>query len=78
MSEVVTAPAPAVKLPPAARIPKLFQGFGFAMSRRWMIQRLARRYGDRDVADPRSYGGLGRTEPTTGEGVVAGECRVSS
>src|SRR6201999_1669358 len=46
MSEVVTAPAPAVKLPPAARIPKLFQGFGFAMSRRWMIQRLARRYGD--------------------------------
>jgi cytochrome P450 family 138 len=46
MSEVVTAPAAAVKLPPAARIPKLFQGFGFAMSRRWMIQRLARRYGD--------------------------------
>lgn len=48
MSEVVTAPpAPAaVRLPPAARLPKLFQGVGFAMSRRWMIQRLARRYGD--------------------------------
>jgi cytochrome P450 len=46
MSEVVTAPAAAVKLPPTARIPKILQGFGFAMSRRWMIQRLARRYGD--------------------------------
>jgi cytochrome P450 len=48
MSEVVTAPpAPAaVRLPPAVRLPKLFQGVGFAMSRRWMIQRLARRYGD--------------------------------
>ena len=47
MSEVVTAaPAPpAVRLPPAARIPKALQGLGFAMSRRRMIQRLARRYG---------------------------------
>jgi cytochrome P450 family 138 len=46
MSEVVTAPAAAVNLPPAARIPKLFQAVGFAMSRRGMIQRLSRRYGD--------------------------------
>ena len=46
MSEVATAPAAAVKLPPAARIPKLLQGFGFSMSRRRMIQRLSRRYGD--------------------------------
>jgi cytochrome P450 family 138 len=47
MSEVVTAPpAPSVvRLPPAARIPKVFQGLGFATSRRWMIQRLSRRYG---------------------------------
>jgi cytochrome P450 family 138 len=45
MSEVATAPAAAVKLPPAARIPKLLQGFGFAMSRRLMMQRLSRRYG---------------------------------
>jgi cytochrome P450 family 138 len=47
MSEVVTAPpAPfAVRLPPAARIPKVLQGLGFATSRRWMIQRLSRRYG---------------------------------
>lgn len=48
MSEAVTAPvAPStVNLPPAARLPKLVQGVGFAVSRRWMIQRLARRYGD--------------------------------
>jgi len=45
MSEVATAPAAAVKLPPAARIPKLVQGFGFAVSRRLMMQRLSRRYG---------------------------------
>lgn len=48
MSEVVTAAAPAsvVRLPPTARIPKLLQGFGFAMSRRSMMQRLSRRYGN--------------------------------
>jgi cytochrome P450 len=48
MSEaVVTPPAsPAVRLPPATRLPKAFQGLAFAMSRRWMIRRLARRYGN--------------------------------
>ncbi len=48
MSEAVTiAPAtPAVRLPPAARIPKVLQGLAFAISRRGMIQRLARRYGN--------------------------------
>jgi cytochrome P450 family 138 len=45
MSDVVTAP-PAVRLPPAARMPKLLQGIFFAVSRRWMIQRLARRHGN--------------------------------
>jgi cytochrome P450 len=47
MSEVVTAPpaSPAVRLPPATRLPKVFQGLAFAMSRRWMLRRLARRYG---------------------------------
>ncbi len=47
MNEVVTAaPAPAaVRLPPAARLPKFFVGLGFAMSRRGMMQRLARRQG---------------------------------
>lgn len=45
MSDVVTAP-PAVRLPPATRMPKLLQGIFFAISRRWMIQRLARRHGN--------------------------------
>jgi cytochrome P450 len=47
MSEVVTAaPAPpVVRLPPATRLPKALQGLGFAVSRRRMIQRLARRHG---------------------------------
>lgn len=47
MSEVVTvAPSSsAVRLPPAAPLPKVVQGFGFAMSRRSMMRRLSRRYG---------------------------------
>lgn len=47
MTEVVTAPpAPlAVRLPPATRMPPLVQGLAFAMSRRWMMRSLARRYG---------------------------------
>jgi cytochrome P450 family 138 len=58
MSEVVTAaPAPpAVKLPPAARIPKVLQGLGFALSRRWMMQRLTRRFGDVFTLNIPSYG----------------------
>ena len=48
MSEVVAAPpaSPAVRLPPETRLPKTFQGLAFAMSRRWMSRRLARRYGN--------------------------------
>jgi cytochrome P450 family 138 len=45
MSDVVTAP-PAVRLPPVARIPKLLCGLLFAISRRGMMDRLARRYGN--------------------------------
>jgi cytochrome P450 len=47
MSEAATAAAraPAVRLPPAARAPKIVQGLGFAMSRRSMMRRLSRRYG---------------------------------
>ena len=47
MSDTVTdAPAPAdVHLPPAVRMPKFLLGLGFAVSRRGMIQRLARRHG---------------------------------
>ncbi|MCV7410137.1 cytochrome P450 [Mycobacterium florentinum] len=48
MSEVVTAapPAATVSLPPAVRLPKLVQGLGFATSRRSMMRRLSRRYGN--------------------------------
>jgi cytochrome P450 family 138 len=48
MSEAVTAapPSSAVRMPPATRLPKALQGLGFAMSRRLMFQRLARRHGD--------------------------------
>ena len=48
MSEAVIAPpaSPAVRLPPAARLPKVFQGMGFVMSRRWMIRHLMRRHGN--------------------------------
>jgi cytochrome P450 family 138 len=35
----------AVRLPPAARIPKPLLGFAFSVSRRWTTQWLARRYG---------------------------------
>ncbi|HUO36341.1 MAG TPA: cytochrome P450 [Mycobacterium sp.] len=47
MSEVVTAPSAtaAVRLPPEARLPKFLAGVGFTMSRRGMIQWLARRHG---------------------------------
>ncbi|WAJ45550.1 cytochrome P450 [Mycobacterium sp. Aquia_216] len=47
MSEVVTVASPvsAVRLPPAVRVPKIVQGFGFAMSRRSMMRRLSRRHG---------------------------------
>jgi cytochrome P450 len=48
MSEAVTAPPAslAVRMPPAARMPKLLCGLIFATSRRGMINRLARRYGN--------------------------------
>jgi cytochrome P450 len=48
MSEAAIAPpaSPAVRLPPATRLPKVFQGMAFALSRRWIIPRLARRHGN--------------------------------
>ncbi len=47
-AEAVLAPpaSPAVRLPPATRLPKMVQGLAFAMSRRWIIPRLVRRYGN--------------------------------
>lgn len=44
-TQAATTP-PAVRLPPAARIPKAVQGPMFWISRRWVIQQMARRYGD--------------------------------
>lgn len=46
MSQQVAAPPTAIKLPPAPRIPKALQGLGFATSRRTMMRRLSRRYGN--------------------------------
>src|SRR5689334_5668596 len=48
LSELVTAPpvSQAVRLPPAAPIPKPLCGLFFATSRRGMIKLLARRYGN--------------------------------
>lgn len=55
MSELVTAPS-TVRLPPAARTPKVLQGLLFAVSRRWMIKRMARRYGDVFTVNVPIYG----------------------
>ena len=48
MSEAVTAPPMplAVRVPPATRMPKFLQGMCFVISRRGMMRRLARRYGN--------------------------------
>ncbi|OBK22205.1 cytochrome P450 [Mycobacterium asiaticum] len=47
MSEVTTpSAAPAVRLPPALKGPKLLQGFGFAFGRRRFMDRWVRRHGD--------------------------------
>jgi cytochrome P450 len=44
-TQAATAP-PVVRLPPAPRIPKVMQGALFWISRRWIVQQMARRYGD--------------------------------
>lgn len=58
MSEVVTAaPAPpVVRLPPAVRGPKLFQGLAFVVSRRRLLGRFVRRYGKAFTANILMYG----------------------
>lgn len=45
-SEESVAPTLPVRLPPHPRIPRFFQGFGFSVSRKWTVARIARRYGD--------------------------------
>jgi cytochrome P450 family 138 len=44
-TQAATAP-PAIRLPPASRLPKALQGALFWISRRWVMQHMARRYGD--------------------------------
>jgi cytochrome P450 len=41
-----TAAPPAVKLPPAPPLPKAVQGIAFSISRRWTVNKIARRYGN--------------------------------
>jgi cytochrome P450 len=36
----------AINLPPGPRVPKFLQGFAYAVSRTWTVERLVRRYGD--------------------------------
>ena len=46
---VVEAPATAshaVRLPPGPRLPKVVQGLGYAVSRTWTYEQIARRHGD--------------------------------
>jgi cytochrome P450 len=45
-----------VKLPPASRVPKYLQVLGFALSRRKMMQRLARRHGEVFMLNIPMYG----------------------
>jgi cytochrome P450 len=54
-TQAATAP-PAVKLPPAPRIPKAVQGAMFWISRRWTVQQMARRHGDIFMLNVPLYG----------------------
>lgn len=40
------APPLAGRVPPTPRIPKVLQGLGFSVSRKWTVAQIARRYGD--------------------------------
>ena len=48
IAEAITTPPPpkAVNLPPGPRLPMFIQGFAYAVSRTWTIERMTRRYGD--------------------------------
>ncbi len=54
-TQAASAP-PAIKLPPASRIPKAVQGAAFSISRRWIVQHMARRHGDVFVLNVPVYG----------------------
>ena len=44
--DATAAPPRAVRMPPGTRLPKLVQGLGYAVSRNWVYERIARRHGD--------------------------------
>ena len=48
MSELATSTpaAPAVRMPPATRLPKVFQALAFATARRWMMRHLVKKHGN--------------------------------
>ncbi|MGB6207638.1 cytochrome P450 [Mycobacterium sp.] len=50
------AAPPAVRLPPAPRMPKFIQGAAFSISRRWAAQFMTRRYGDAFMLTVPVYG----------------------
>lgn len=54
MTEVISAPA--TRLPPGPRTPRLIQGLGFSFRRRETIQRVARRYGAAFTANVPVFG----------------------
>jgi cytochrome P450 family 138 len=59
MSTIDTATAtapPAINLPPASRVPRAVQGAAFLISRRWLVQQMARRYGDVFMLNVPVYG----------------------
>ena len=62
MSTIETQPAPpavpAVKLPPASRVPKALQGAAFWISRRWIVQQMARLHGDIFLLNVPVYGSI--------------------
>ena len=48
MTEVATSTpaAPTVRMPPATRLPKVFQALAFATARRWMMRHLVKKHGN--------------------------------
>ena len=47
---------PAINLPPASRVPRVVQGAAFLISRRWLVQQMARRHGDVFMLNAPVYG----------------------
>lgn len=69
MTELVAAAAvpPAVRLPPEFRMPKALQAITYVALRRWLLLRLARRYGKVFSVNLPLYGHI----------VVVGDCLLA-